>query len=106
MNRAEVLSMATECITKTRQDQHGNPENTFADIAALWSSYLDAQISPAQVAWMMVLFKVARAKNNPLHVDNAVDAAGYAALAVELATASLDVEASTLDDLEKWVGSQ
>jgi hypothetical protein len=35
---------------------------------------------------MMVLLKAARAKSNPQHVDNYVDAAGYAACAAECAT--------------------
>jgi len=82
--RGEVLDAAKELVCKSRQDQHGNPENTFADIAGLWSSYLGQPIKPDQVAWMMVLFKAARAKHNPENMDNPIDAAGYSALAGEL----------------------
>ncbi|HRJ96886.1 MAG TPA: DUF6378 domain-containing protein [Fimbriimonadaceae bacterium] len=85
MKRGDVLDIAKNCVCRDRQDAHGNPENTFADISGLWSAYLGHPILPHEVAWMMVLFKAARAKNNPQHNDNAIDAAGYAALASELA---------------------
>lgn len=93
MDRRSVLDAATECVCKTRQDQHGAPENTFATIADMWSVYLQRKygnhttiaLAPEDVAWMMVLFKVSRAVASPLHEDNAVDAAGYSALASELA---------------------
>lgn len=82
--RGDILDAAKGLVCKARQDQHGNPENTFAEIAKLWSGYLDREISPTEVAWMMVLFKAARSKCNPAHADNYIDAAGYAALAGEL----------------------
>ena len=37
------------------------------------------------VANMMVLLKIARAKENPKHMDNWVDMAGYATCAGEIA---------------------
>jgi hypothetical protein len=90
MNRREVLESAIECVTKTRQDQHGNPENTFSIIADLWETYLchkysiDLTIRPEDVCAMMVLFKVGRFAIGSKNDDNAVDGAGYFALANEL----------------------
>ena len=89
--RKEVLDQAINCVCRDRQDQHGKPENVFETIAQFWNSYLDSQGFPSglaahDVSWMMVLLKVARASANPKNIDNGVDAAGYAALAVELST--------------------
>ena len=93
MNRKDTLEAAIKCVCQDRQDQHGAPENTFAHIADLWEMYLVHKyklrdcaifIRPEDVAWMMVLFKVARSAANPSNTDNAIDAAGYAALALEL----------------------
>jgi len=81
--REAVLREAIQVITHDRQDQYGNAEDCFADIAALWSVELDMPISTRQVARMMVLLKCARDKANPKH-DNVVDIAGYAGLMVEL----------------------
>lgn len=90
MIRKGILEQAITCICNDRQNTHGAPENTFKVIAKMWEEYLvaqgiDIELHPHDVAWMMVLFKVARATSNPLHKDNAIDAAGYAALAAELA---------------------
>lgn len=88
MTRKETLDKAAECVLKDRQVTHGPPENSFADIAAFWSAYLNIKIAPYQVAMMMTLLKVARSKTSPMHEDHYVDAAGYSAIAAELATPS------------------
>ena len=96
MNRQQVLDAAIECVTKTRQDMHGNPENSFRIIANMWSAYLAEKrgmmfcLDAEDVAWMMVLLKVARSISNPKNQDNGIDAAGYAALAIELANNEAD----------------
>lgn len=84
MNRAEILDTAKEFITKDRQATHGSAEDNFGLIAAYWSAHLGRNIKPHDVAVMMTLLKLARAKANPKHVDNAIDAAGYSALAGEI----------------------
>ena len=65
----------------------GDPEDSFCTIAELWNSYVCAKfqdqqfkLSEEDVAWMMVLLKVARATTKYSR-DNSVDAAGYAAIA-------------------------
>lgn len=82
--RAEILLDATNTVTLDRNDQYGEPENSFPMIADLWSAYLGADITPEQVAWMMVLLKAARAENGYKR-DNYIDAAGYVGIAGELA---------------------
>lgn len=92
MNRSEVLDTAKQYVTNDRQNDHGKPENSLGQIAALWDAYLGSDmtrtLTAVDVAHMMVLLKVARAKQNSTHTDNHVDAAGYSALAAELATGS------------------
>lgn len=85
--RKTILEAAEKCVCHDRQDTHGSPEDSFGAIADLWTAYLDAgrEITPVDVANMMILLKVGRAKENPKHQDNWVDMAGYAACAGEIA---------------------
>ena len=90
MNRTEILQKANEYITRDRQATHGEAENSFADIASLWSAYLHKEINPRDVAMMMVMLKIVRYKKNPTHLDNAIDLCGYAAIAGELGIGALE----------------
>ncbi len=83
--RAHILDSAKEAVTKDRAATHGNPEDTFGRLAALWSAYLGVPVTAVDAALMLGLLKVARAKGNPGHDDNFIDLAGYAACAGELA---------------------
>lgn len=85
MKRSEILTEANDYITRDRAATHGKAEDSFAQIAALWSADLGVQLTAIDVARLMVLFKMARAKSNPAHQDNWIDAAGYSALAGEIA---------------------
>lgn len=87
INRKTILETAEACVCRDRQDQYGKPEDSFGAIADLWTAYLGTgqEIDPVDVANMMVLLKIARAKGNPKHRDNWVDMAGYAACAGEIA---------------------
>jgi hypothetical protein len=85
MNRAEILTEAIGIITKDRSSAYGSPEDSFRRIAALWSTWLQAPITPLDVAAMMILMKVARLNVNPLHMDSWVDIAGYAGCGGEIA---------------------
>jgi hypothetical protein len=86
MNRAEILDTAKAYVTKDRQEAHGDAEANFGLIAAYWSAHLGRNIKSHDVAVMMALMKLARAKANPAHIDSYVDAAGYAAIGGEIAT--------------------
>ena len=86
MNRAEILDTAKDAVTGQRAEDHGEVEDNFANVAALWSGYRGSHFTVHDVAMMMILFKVARSKGNQGHADNYIDIAGYAACAGEIAT--------------------
>lgn len=88
MRRAEVLDTAKQYVTRDRAADHGDMENNFKTIADYWSVHLGLEISPADVAVMMVLLKLARIKSNPRHQDNWVDGCGYLACGGELVDAA------------------
>ena len=91
--RAEILEAAGKCITGGRDEEYGEPEDSFDLIARLWEPYIRAAcVSPGanvgireqDVAILMGLLKIARAAVND-KPDNLVDLAGYAACAGEAA---------------------
>jgi hypothetical protein len=82
-SRSWVLDEARNAVLGTRQDAHGNPEDTFDLIAKYWAVHLDTVITPGDVAIMMTLLKLARLRGNPDHMDSAVDAVGYMACFAE-----------------------
>lgn len=84
MNRTDILETARSHVTRDRQSTHGAPEDTFARIAGMWSAYLGVEIIASDVAAMMALVKIARIRNNPMHADNWIDLAGYAACGGEV----------------------
>ena len=92
MTRRECLDAAAECVLKDRAAEYGKVENNFKRIADLWEAYLHAPISALDVAMMMALLKVARAKANPAHADSFVDLAGYAACGAECAAGKRQAE--------------
>lgn len=83
MNRLETLKAAADCVCGSREEDYGSPEDNFAVIAGLWTAYTGADVTPKDVAMMMALLKIARAKagSNP---DTYVDLAGYAACGAEI----------------------
>ena len=94
MHRTDILSTANTYVTQDRAETHGEAENNFAQIGAAWTWWLNdrlsAPISAHDVAIMMTLFKLARAKGNAGHIDNAIDGCGYLAIAGEIATGADD----------------
>lgn len=79
-----ICEEALKTINGARQDQYGNPEDTFARIANLWSAYLEVEVKAENVADMMCLLKIAREKGGKGKRDNMVDLIGYAALGAEM----------------------
>lgn len=86
MNRSEILQEAARLISGDRADDYGDAKRNFLDIAALWSSYLDEDITVVDVANMMMLMKIARTKKSPGKADSWVDICGYSALIGEIKT--------------------
>lgn len=83
MNRLDTLKAAAECVCGSREEDYGSPEDNFAVIAALWTAYTGKDITPKDVAMMMALLKIARAKAGS-KPDTYVDLAGYAACGAEI----------------------
>jgi hypothetical protein len=84
MTRSEILAAADQCISVDRDATYGSAADNLNRIAEMWSAYLGHQLSAADVCWLMVLLKAGRKSSGKPHIDNAIDAAGYAALAGEL----------------------
>jgi hypothetical protein len=83
VTRAEILDAAKACVTGKREQDYGSPEDNFKLIAEFWGVYTGQQFTATDVANMMILLKLARAKTGKC-IDNYVDAAGYAACAGEI----------------------
>ena len=90
ITRKNILTDAIGCVCNDREVQYGDPEDNFYRIAKLWNAYLgDNVVDEVDVAMMMALLKVARAKTGRNKADNFVDLAGYAACAGEIALKGL-----------------
>ena len=87
--RAEILDSAKKCVCEDRNGQYGEPEDSFKNIAQYWEIYIrhncvgtgaDVCVTPADVAMMMALFKIARIETADTAIaDSYVDAIGYIA---------------------------
>ena len=81
--RSEVLAIAADLINGERQKHYGTPHDNFGTTAALFSAYLDIDITASDVCHLMALLKIARLKRGP-HRDSSIDACGYMALGAEV----------------------
>lgn len=99
MTRKEALECARRKVCETGEQSHGSAENSFNDIANLWTAYKGIDFSSSDVAIMMALLKIARIKNDKDKEDSFVDLIGYAACATEL-------ECNCKENIkdEKWNG--
>lgn len=82
-----ILAQAAHIVDSDREQTYGDPGRNLRTISDLWDSWLLARgwsgpgLSTDDVAYMMVLLKVARLANNPTHRDSQVDICGYTRLA-------------------------
>tara|TARA_Y100001938_G_C8047122_1_gene409562 strand:- start:919 stop:1170 length:252 start_codon:yes stop_codon:yes gene_type:complete len=74
-----ILEEALKTVEE-RGKSYGDPHDLFREIAALWSVWLKAGVSSKDVAYMMILLKLARDKVGNSSHDNKVDIAGYASV--------------------------
>lgn len=86
MTPQQILEEAARVVAVRAGDSYGPYEKSLSEIAVYWRVYLmvrgdKTDLGPLDVALMMVLLKLARAKASPGYVDNYIDIAGYAALA-------------------------
>jgi hypothetical protein len=77
---AELLHEAAELINGDRAKAYGEPQQSFENIANLWSIYLHTPITVHDVGMMMILLKVSRNGRDRFKRDNFVDICGYASL--------------------------
>jgi len=85
MNRGDILKEAARLTSSDRQNQYGDPHINHQRIADLWTTYLETQIKPEQVAICMALVKIARLMQTQSD-DSFIDLAAYAAIAGEIAS--------------------
>ena len=85
MRPKEILTKAAELVGGKRAEQHGDYRFLHSRAATLWSTYLQAKVSPKQVAFCMTLLKVARDEQGVFNPDDGVDAATYAGIWAALA---------------------
>jgi len=71
------MSRDTESLLAERGQVYGPPHVNHRRIAALWSGYLEHEVTPSQAAMCMLLVKVARLIESPDHADSMDDLAGY-----------------------------
>ena len=88
-NRTAVLEAALAAVNGERNESYDEPEDNFGRTAQLWSAYLTVNITPVDVAVLMVLIKVARLMHTPGHVDSWVDIAGYAACGADVSQTTI-----------------
>ena len=87
-----LLTDAAAIVGGSRQQTHGSKERSLSSIAKLWSTFLhirgvlpsDLNITPNDVAILMVLLKVSRQATGDKNLDHFIDMAGYAGLAGEM----------------------
>ncbi len=70
------IEEAQTIVDGQRNEDYGNINDSFLRIAGLWSAYLGVHVDKYDVAKMMILLKVSRAKNAN-HRDSYVDIVGY-----------------------------
>lgn len=81
-----ILQESHQVIYGDRENTYGDPGKNLRTIAAYWTTHLkaaksiEADLTEADVAGMMILLKQARLANSPNHRDSLVDIAGYAGL--------------------------
>lgn len=78
-----ISEEAAAIVAGERQADYGDANESFARIANLWSAYTGSAIEPWDVAQMMILLKVSRAKTSKKR-DTLVDIIGYAECAGKL----------------------
>ncbi|MGW1740464.1 DUF6378 domain-containing protein [Nocardia sp. NPDC001965] len=81
----DVLSEAHALIWGDRENTYGDPRESFARIAGMWSAYLGHPVTPLDVANLMICMKVSRTRT-AYHRDSYVDIGGYAASAERIAS--------------------
>lgn len=93
-NRETILSEVKKIICDGRNEQYGEPEDSFEKIADYWATYIkhncvapgaDCGLDARDVAIMMVLFKLGRMETSYFeNYDSFIDAIGYMTCATDI----------------------
>lgn len=96
---AEVLTQVASIINGDRAQQHGDKVENHQNIANLWNGFLCIKfrqlgftssiidlLSPHDITQLMILLKVARTQSGAYNIDDMRDAAGYAGVAIDIAS--------------------
>lgn len=83
--RKIILDTAAQAVLSDRNLSYGEPEDSFAQLAKVWSLRLGVEVSAPQAALMLIDLKLIRLWGNTAHQDSWVDVAGYAACGAETA---------------------
>ena len=89
MNKADLLKKSLDAVSD-RGEKYGDVKTNFKQIADFWSLHLrnrhgmSVELTPGDVASMMILMKLARLAHSPDHKDSMIDVAGYAACWADL----------------------
>jgi len=75
-----LASEAVATMMGDRMKSHGDPTATLARIAAMWGGYLDRDLGVSDVAAMMTILKLARARH-AYDRDHYLDAVAYTLIA-------------------------
>tara|TARA_S200002703_G_scaffold155227_1_gene159101 strand:- start:132 stop:470 length:339 start_codon:yes stop_codon:yes gene_type:complete len=89
MNRETILGTALRAVDD-RGKNYGKPSENFERIASLWGAYTGIKYNVADVGLMMMLVKMSRLIESPMHEDSWVDLAGYSAITAEAIAESVD----------------
>lgn len=73
----EIRDGAMGELIDRRVQVYGEPTETFARIAQVWSGILGHEVNPVEVPLMMAGMKMVRAQVMPDYSDNSDDIAGY-----------------------------
>jgi Domain of unknown function (DUF6378) len=85
--REDLAAYVVSLINSNRQLEYGPPEENLSAIALMWTGYLGIELTANDVAALMVMLKMSRARTSPFHVDTWADCMGYALIAGSIAVA-------------------
>ena len=83
LENSSITDEAKTIVAGDRASDYGDANESFARISKLWSAYVGVTINSWDVAQMMILLKVSRAKTSRKR-DTLVDIVGYAECASKL----------------------
>ena len=82
MKASEIIDQAKDAVLD-REGKYGNPLIHYERIRKGWEHIVGVEISTEEVGMMLMWLKMARVMENPKHLDNWIDIAGYAGVTAQ-----------------------